>query len=396
MGKKIGMVIGASQDAIHTIKKARKQGIYVVALDGNPHAEGLGFADEGRVVDISDMQKVCQEVEQIKPDFILPVPIGRYLITTGYMNEKYKLPGVMYSATRYSTDKYLYHDKLNQFGLRNTYEYLVNAQQSIADIEITYPAILKPRFGSGSRDIFYIANYKQLQKAYDIITTKKEDFILERFVEGTEYGVDGAVIDGKLYITLLREKGMTPLPQRQAVSYSVVQRNIQNTPLFHRIEKYLKKAADVLEYDNCHFQVDLIANEKELFAVEMAPRPTGHSVHDVFVPMATKIDLAEEYIKFLMGGNYTFEANSTRNLRICYFYFEPGILKEVPKQQNLKEYANIVMWNCNLKVNDKLEKVINGHSIMGRGFFIIEGSDEQELEKQNKWVLSQFIVDKDK
>gem|GEM_PF-4003990 len=33
---------------------------------------------------------------------------------------------------------------------------------------------------------------------------------------------------------------------------------------------------------------------------------------------------------------------------------------------------------------------------MGRGFFIIEGSDEQELEKQNKWVLSQFIVDKDK
>ena len=77
MGKKIGMVIGASQDAIHTIKKARKQGIYVVALDGNPHAEGLGFADEGRVVDISDMQKVCQEVEQIKPDFILPVPIGR-------------------------------------------------------------------------------------------------------------------------------------------------------------------------------------------------------------------------------------------------------------------------------------------------------------------------------
>ena len=134
MGKKIGMVIGASQDAIHTIKKARKQGIYVVALDGNPHAEGLGFADEGRVVDISDMQKVCQEVEQIKPDFILPVPIGRYLITTGYMNKKYKLPGVMYSATRYSTDKYLYHDKLNQFGLRNTYEYLVNAQQSIADI----------------------------------------------------------------------------------------------------------------------------------------------------------------------------------------------------------------------------------------------------------------------
>ena len=36
-----GIVIGAGRDAIHTIKKAREQGIYVVALDGNPETEGL-------------------------------------------------------------------------------------------------------------------------------------------------------------------------------------------------------------------------------------------------------------------------------------------------------------------------------------------------------------------
>ena len=139
--------------------------------------------------------------------------------------------------------------------------------------------------------------------------------------------------------------------------------------------------------------MDLIVNENELFAVEMAPRPTRHSVHDIFVPMVTGLDLAEEYIKFLMGREYTFEAQNIRCLRICYFYFEPGVLKKIPELQDLKENADIVMWKCNLKEKDTLEKVINGHTIMGRGFFIIQGKNEQELEEQNQWILSKFKIE---
>ena len=64
-----GIVIGASKDAIHTIEKAKEHGIYVIALDGNPNAEGFEVADEKVVVDISDLEKVRKEVDRINPDF---------------------------------------------------------------------------------------------------------------------------------------------------------------------------------------------------------------------------------------------------------------------------------------------------------------------------------------
>ena len=170
MKKTIGVVIGASKDAIHTIEMAKKQGVYVIALDGNPKAEGFEHADESLNVNISDMDAVCKAIDDIKPDFIIPVPIGRYLVTTGYVNEKYNLKGIKYRATELSTDKYLFHKELNNNGLRDIQAYLINRTTEIDKIKIDYPAIMKPRFGSGSRDVFYIENDEELHKSYEKAT----------------------------------------------------------------------------------------------------------------------------------------------------------------------------------------------------------------------------------
>ena len=50
----IAGVIGASNEAIHTIEEAKKQGVRVIAFDGNPDAEGLSVADKAVVVDITN------------------------------------------------------------------------------------------------------------------------------------------------------------------------------------------------------------------------------------------------------------------------------------------------------------------------------------------------------
>lgn len=82
-----GIVIGASDEAIYAIKKAQSKGITVLAFDGDEHAAGLQYADEAFVVDIRDVNNIIKVIDekgiQPKDMFVLPVPIGRYLISTG-------------------------------------------------------------------------------------------------------------------------------------------------------------------------------------------------------------------------------------------------------------------------------------------------------------------------
>ncbi|WDV46160.1 hypothetical protein PV797_00340 [Clostridiaceae bacterium M8S5] len=52
----------------------------------------------------------------------------------------------------------------------------------------------------------------------NIISRGEEDSIIEQFISGFEYGIDGIINDGKVYIILIR-KNLTPIPYRQEIDY---------------------------------------------------------------------------------------------------------------------------------------------------------------------------------
>lgn len=390
---KKGIVIGASADSVYAIKRAREMGIFVYAIDGNPDAKGLTVADESNVVDIADISSVERVIEEIKPDFVIPTPIGKLLTTVGYVNDKYGLVGASYNAANYSTDKFLFHNMLNKYGLRNIQMQLVNRENHAK--QLPYPAILKPRFGSGSREVHYISNDSDFEKISDILNGTKEDFVLEEAVVGTEYSLDGAVINGKLLITLVRKKDITPLPNRQPIASFAVNQ-MENCLLFDRIRNKVTKAARVLEYDNCLVNVDMIINDEDVFIIEMAPRPSGHSMHSIFVPACTGVDMIAEYLKFLLGCDCCFEGKENRKLKMVFFSFEDVVIKKVPIKEQLEDTIDckIIIWNCNIKVGDYMNKVVDGASIMDRGYFIIEGEDEEDLNKQTEEIFKSFELER--
>lgn len=395
--KKKAFVIGASSEAQHAIEVAHKKGIYVIALDGNPYADGFAYADEYHVIDISDRDKVCQCVEKIMPDFVLPVPIGRYLLTTGYVNEKFDLKGIRYEAADLSTDKYRFHLKLKAAGLREIKDYLIDRETDLTSLDINYPAILKPRFGSGSRDIFYVECFENLKQKYNEIRNTQEDFVLEQVVDGTEYGVDAVVIDQELQIILVRKKWNTPLPMRQAISYFSVGNSLEDKRLENQICEYLQKAARTLGYNDCLLHADIIVNDEKIFVIEMSPRPSGHSLHNLFVPLVTGVDPIEEYVKFLLGEGYSFKPLYIKCMQIRFFDFENATITKIPDEEQLRKNAecNLVYWKCNIEQGEWMAPVTNGKSIMGRGLFVVEGKNEEDLVRQSNWILSQFEVKED-
>lgn len=377
-------IIGASEESLHTIEKAHELGLKIIALDGNPKAAGLETADTPVVVNISDESATLDVLEKLHPDFTLTVPIGRYLTTIGFINDKLNLPGIKREQAAYCTDKYLFHTKLAELGLRNCHCYLVHNGLS-DDPVLNFPAILKPRFGSGSRDVYFINNENELNESLKRV--EGEDYVLEECIAGDEYGFDAAIIDGTLHLILLRKKDNTPLPARQAVAYYSVN---PKSHIYYIMSKYIADITSALELDDCLVHGDLIDNENGPFVIELSARPSGHNLHNLFTPLCTGVDMAEQYIRFRMGLKASFIPQYTKNMMIHYFDFS-GTVNSVPTKDNIcdivSEYnASLVKWNCNIHVGDELVPVTNGHSLMSRGYYIIEFPNDYDAASIHELV----------
>lgn len=391
-------IIGASSESLHTIKKAKEYHLTVVALDGNEKAEGLAAADESVVVNISKEDETIQCVEKENIDFVLTVPIGRYLTTIGSVNDTLKLPGIGKKQAMYCTDKLLFHQKMEENDLRDCvcleakespeeretlFEQIENGTQGLK-----FPAILKPRHGSGSRGIHFVNDLQELKDALKL--TCGESYVLEECAKGEEYGLDGAVIDGIFYLVLLRHKENTPLPARQAVAYFSV---MPEDEFYGQVKDFMEKTVRTLELQECLLHADLIRTEDGPFMIEMSARPSGHNLHNLFTPLCTGVDVAEEYIKHRMGLGCNFVPEKTKMMMIHYFDLE-GEVQAVPDAEQIEKATGIkpVIWQCNINAGEILSKVSDGHSLMGRGYYVLEGESEEELkeaaEKIKKLVTS--------
>lgn len=395
-------IIGASEEALHTIEKAHEYGLTVAALDGNPKAAGLRAADKAIVVDISDESAVIEGVRQEKPDFVLTVPIGRYLTTVGAVNDALNLPGISRKTAVLCTDKFSFHKRLSERNLRKCHCYEVEGQK-IADVNemefqkedagtdkmpLLFPAILKPRYGSGSRGVHMITDKKQLEDALEVIGD--EPYVLEECIEGEEYGVDGAVTEAGFQMVLLRKKENTPPPARQAVGYFSV---LPSEEFWQQVHDYMDRVICCLGLKECLLHADIIRSNSGPFVIELSARPSGHNLHNLFTPLCTGVDVAEEYIKYRMGLPYSFIPDGTEIMMIHYFDMQ-GKVNRVPGRKEVEQEAKaeLIVWECNMKAGEELKPVSDGHSVMGRGYFVLKGDDYSHLREQAEVVKGLFFT----
>ncbi|MDE6026002.1 MAG: ATP-grasp domain-containing protein [Lachnospiraceae bacterium] len=385
------IVIGASDEAIYAIRQAQNYGMKVLAFDGNKDAEGLKYADEAYVVDIRDPKKIYEVIDKIdipaNDMIVLPVPIGRYLISTGAFNEHYGLVGAKKDTTEICTDKWLFHETLNKLGLRNINCSLIKAGKK----EYTpkdLPVILKPRYGAGSRQVLKITNQEEWKKSLHKMPYD-EDFIVEDAIEGQEYGIDGIVIKGLFHLILVRKKLITSPPYRQCVGYISINYN-ENVELLNHIEHFLSDLVAAIKLDNGIIHADIIYDESELFVVEMSARPSGHRLHDIFVPMVTGIDMISEFINYVQNGHVSFDIKKTNKIYMIRYFDMESKINTVPPKEYLIEKYSLLKYECNL-VPGESRKIRDGHSLMGRGFFILEGESESEVCEVANNVLHEYM-----
>lgn len=108
------ILIGASNESLFAIYEAKKAGLKIVAFDGDKNAPGLKQADISFIMDIKNPLNIIKTLQtnNIRPSLILPVPLGRCLVSSCAVNEYFKLKGASFNAGDLCTDKLKFHQHL--------------------------------------------------------------------------------------------------------------------------------------------------------------------------------------------------------------------------------------------------------------------------------------------
>ena len=122
--------------------------------------------------------------------------------TIGYVCEKMHLSGIPYEAAEILTDKAKMKDAFRQGGVSAADGMRVRSAEEAqkAAEQLGYPVVVKRVDSSGSRGITVVEHSGQIEEAYENARNgSARDYVLvEKFLRGTEIGVDGFVQNHKL------------------------------------------------------------------------------------------------------------------------------------------------------------------------------------------------------
>lgn len=385
--KPLALVIGAGAESVYAIRRARAKGLYVLAFDGNPAAAGLPCADESIVTDIRQPENIIRGLNGRRPDIILPVPVGRWLLTAGKINDYFHLGGNGAEICDLCTDKHKFHAALAARGLRPCEHLLIRDSSSV--LPQHYPVVLKPRFGSGSRAVSVINSRAQLQETLAKMAPLQEDFVVETRMEGTEYGLDAAVVNGRFFPVLLRRKENTPPPVCQCTGYYAV--SVQD-PVYCRVCAFMEKLVAALPLATGLLHADLLDSPSGIFVIELSPRPSGHHLHNDFTIAATGVNMVDEHIDVVLNGKKpSFTPAAVRGSLISYFPFTNCRVRRLPSKQQLAGYP-LIQYCCRLQEGEELPVFTGGAELMRRGYYILQAQGDENLKNLRDRLLQEFEV----
>ena len=390
--------VGNGEEQIYSINIAKSMGCNVIAV-GRDINHDIPSNILQYQIDIKDADKVLEIAKKYNIKAILPAPIGRYVTTIGYINEKLNLIGPKAYATTICADKQLLNsilmDDENSFNLAKQISSNSSKLKEQLGKSFTFPIIIKPRYGSGSNDVLivhssdealsYIKNYKASHYGELII----EEFLGDPNIDENikEIGVDVVIVNSEIVFINLRDKLLTTMPYRQEIQY--ISPSSVSDIIKERVRQYINKIADKLLLKDCIIHADIMLVNNTPYMIEISPRPAGLNIINKLTPVSIGKDIISEFIKYQLGEKFDFTYNNTKKYSLLrYIDIENISINNDLDIDKLKDNFDIDEVDILIKKGGYLDIVSNGHQLLSRGYYIISDISYEKLVETNIEVLN--------
>lgn len=326
------LVLGAGVMQAPLIKKAREMGVRTVVVGSKGNYPGLAFADKAVFQDFMDADAVERIAQEEKADGIFTCGLDMPVPTMATVASRLGLPGISQEAGQLVTDKEKMKAFFRDHGIRSARYRLVRTEAEAADAfrAIGGPAMFKAVDGQGSRGIIKVERPEDVAAAFAYVrgATRRDDFIVEEFLDGTEFGAQSFVLNGRVQFVLPHGdyvfRGNTGVPLGHYVPYG------EGTSLAEESRELLQKFVTASGLGTCAINADFMLAKGHVHVLEIGAR-CGATMLAETVSLYYGYDYYEQMIRAALGepADFSPRPGGMPNATLTLTSDRDGILKRM-------------------------------------------------------------------
>lgn len=375
-----------SHDAADRVVPAdvlRHWGAELVVLDTN---------DSAAVLDGACRVARDRQIVGVLPGFEFYVPVAAQLAA------HLALPGLEPATGLRVRDKHLMRRALAGAGVTGPRFRLVwsTADLDAAAEAVGYPLVVKPTRSAGSVGVSLASCVEEVRKAYaaiafepalDLGTRLGPEVLLEEYVPGPEFSVEGYVQDGRTAVVSITEKLVSDPPHFIELGHTVPA--AIEPVVEHQIVSWTAGVVRALGIDCTVFHLELRLRNGVPHVIELGARLPGDSIGSL-IEMSKGVSLADLFVQLATGSQVDGPAMGIANPASCVaairFFYEPGldIVSSAPTASELHTLPNVVNAGVTVSPGDRPNGRADFRSRLG--WVLITGADRRSVDRSWKAV----------
>lgn len=391
------MVIAGGDWQIELIKKAKKLGHTVICSNLYENSPAFPYADYCEVANVLDKEKNLEIAKKYNPDAVVSDQSDISVPTVAYLNEKLGLHGIGTELAALFSDKSKQRVFCKEHGISVPDFKLCATWQDAADFLKKYPkAIIKPIDSQSSRGVFTVQSENDIKAHYEETlswSNVRKEFLIEQYVSGDEFTIDGLVVNGKYYPMTISIKEMyesNPNVSKMQ-TYSWFHQKYNYDALREENRKLIETAGIPFGLTHSEYKCE----DGKFYLIESGARGGGSNLSGKIVPFMSGVDNYEYLIRQALGEHVdspVFDKDYLENhfSIMRFFDFGKGKVKNVVGREILEKTPNMIDFQLNVKPGQVLEDLKYGR--MRPGHFIIGGTDFNELQNQMNYIIGNVRV----
>ena len=295
-------IIGASYLQLPLIKKAKEMGYITHVFAWAANDVGEVAADHFYPISITETDAITEKCREIGICGICSIATDLGAYTVNYVADHLGLPGNSMECTVKSTNKYQMRKAFEENGDPSPWSILVDESTDLMSLKFRFPVIVKPTDRSGSRGICKLAGREGLEDAVRRAVNEgfEKKALIEEFVEGEEYSVEGISFHGVHRILAMTLKFTTGEPS--FIETGHLEPAPVDEAMKQKVEQVVVHALDSLGITDGASHSEIRINKNgDIRIIEIGGRMGGDCIGSDLVRYSTGIDYLKAVVQVACG-----------------------------------------------------------------------------------------------